>query len=159
MAPGPPDPPERAAATARKRRGTAGTVRTGPRGRGVATGPRGERRSRPSPQNRAPAVATPPRHHRDHPRCVRCWTRYCDASCQLEHWNNGHKKQCKKIARGGGAERFYADAKYKEAAAAAVSRAARNQKVRRVEDRQIVASTPQRQREAICTGCRVLSSR
>ena len=51
---------------------------------------------------------------------MRCHTRYCDAACQHEHWANGHKKKCKKIARGGGAEQFYADKKAKEAAEAAV---------------------------------------
>ena len=51
---------------------------------------------------------------------MRCHTRYCDAACQHEHWANGHKKKCKKIARGGGAEQYYADKKFKEAAEAAV---------------------------------------
>merc|ERR1712091_433200 len=82
-------------------------------------------------------TAPPPRPARSSctASCGRCsnaragTTRYCDASCQLEHWSNGHKKQCKKIARGGGAEQFYADAKYKEAADAAVLRAARESKM------------------------------
>ena len=51
---------------------------------------------------------------------MRCHTRYCDAACQHEHWANGHKKKCKKIARGGGAEQYHADKKFKEAADAAV---------------------------------------
>ena len=48
-------------------------------------------------------------------------TRHCDAACQHEHWANGHKKKCKKIARGGGAEPYHADKKAKEAADAAWS--------------------------------------
>ena len=42
------------------------------------------------------------------PRCVRCHTRYCDSDCQHQHWVDGHKKKCKKIARGGGAEKHAA---------------------------------------------------
>ena len=62
-------------------------------------------------------------------RCGRCRSvHYCDASCQLEHWSNGHKKQCKKIARGGGAEQFYAETKYREALDAAVFGATRESK-------------------------------
>ena len=52
---------------------------------------------------------------------MRCHTRYCDAACQHEHWANGHKKKCKKIARGGGAEQYHADKKAKEAADEAVA--------------------------------------
>ena len=58
---------------------------------------------------------------RGHRLCVRCHTRYCDAACQHEHWANGHKKKCKKIARGGGAEQYHADKKAKEAADEAVA--------------------------------------
>ena len=53
--------------------------------------------------------------------CARCKTLYCSPHCQQEHWNSGHKKQCKKIQRAGGAEQFYADKKFKEAADAAVA--------------------------------------
>ena len=53
-------------------------------------------------------------------RCVRCQTRYCHATCQQDHWRRGHKQMCKKIHRGGGAEQYYADKKYKEAVAEAV---------------------------------------
>ena len=53
--------------------------------------------------------------------CARCKTLYCSPHCQQEHWNTGHKKQCKKIQRAGGAEQFHADAKFKEAADAAVA--------------------------------------
>ena len=47
--------------------------------------------------------------------------RYCSPHCLQEHWNTGHKKKCKKIQRAGGAEQFYANAKFKEAADAAVA--------------------------------------
>ena len=54
-------------------------------------------------------------------QCSRCKTRYCHAECQREHWNvGGHKDLCKKIKKGGGAEQYHADKKYKEAVAAAV---------------------------------------
>ena len=54
-------------------------------------------------------------------QCSRCKTRYCKAECQREHWNvGGHKDLCKKIKKGGGAEQYHADKKYKEAVAEAV---------------------------------------
>ena len=53
--------------------------------------------------------------------CARCKTLYCSPHCQQEHWNTGHKRMCKKIQRAGGAEQFHADAKFKEAADAAVA--------------------------------------
>jgi hypothetical protein len=46
--------------------------------------------------------------------------RYCDATCQHDHWRRGHKQVCKKIHRGGNAEQYHADKKYKEAVAVAV---------------------------------------
>jgi hypothetical protein len=55
---------------------------------------------------------------------VRCHTRYCDSNCQHDHWRRGHKQICKKIHRGGNAEQYNADKKYKEAVAAAVERCA-----------------------------------
>ena len=64
------------------------------------------------------ACAAPLAHNA--PRCVRCWTRYCDSTCQHDHWRRGHKQICKKIHRGGNAEQYYADKKYKEAVAEAV---------------------------------------
>ena len=64
------------------------------------------------------ACAAPLAH--DAPRCVRCWTRYCDSTCQHDHWRRGHKQMCKKIHRGGNAEQYYVDKKYKEAVAEAV---------------------------------------
>ena len=38
----------------------------------------------------------------------------------MDHWGRGHKQMCKKIHRGGNAEQYYADKKYKEAVAVAV---------------------------------------
>ena len=46
--------------------------------------------------------------------------RYCDSTCQHDHWRPGHKQMCKKIHRGGNAEQYHADKKYKEAVAVAV---------------------------------------
>ena len=64
------------------------------------------------------ACAAPLAH--DAPRCVRCKVRYCDSTCQHDHWRRGHKQMCKKIHRGGNAEQYNADKKYKEAVAVAV---------------------------------------
>ena len=68
------------------------------------------------------ACAAPLVH--DAPRCVRCKTRYCDSTCQHDHWRRGHKQICKKIHRGGNAEQYHADKKYKEAVAVAVEKCA-----------------------------------
>jgi hypothetical protein len=46
--------------------------------------------------------------------------RYCNSTCQHDHWRRGHKQMCKKIHRGGNAEQYNADKKYKEAVAVAV---------------------------------------
>ena len=64
------------------------------------------------------ACAAPLAH--DAPRCIRCKLRYCDSTCQHDHWRRGHKQMCKKIHRGGNAEQYHADKKYKEAVAEAV---------------------------------------
>jgi hypothetical protein len=40
--------------------------------------------------------------------------------CRLDHWRRGHKQMCKKIHRGGNAEQYHADKKYKEAVAVVV---------------------------------------
>ena len=64
------------------------------------------------------ACAAPLAHNA--PRCVRCHVRYCNATCQHDHWRRGHKQMCKKIHRGGNAEQYHADKKYKEAVAEAV---------------------------------------
>ena len=69
-----------------------------------------------------PACAAPLAH--DAPRCVRCKLRYCDSTCQHDHWRRGHKQMCKKIHRGGNAEQYNADKKYKEAVAVAVEKCA-----------------------------------
>ena len=45
----------------------------------------------------------------DAKRCSACKVRYCSKECQAAHWQNGHKKLCKKIARHGGVEKFVAD--------------------------------------------------
>ena len=64
------------------------------------------------------ACAAPLAHNA--PRCVRCHTRYCNKTCQHDQWRRGHKQICKRIHRGGNAEQYYADRKYKEAVAEAV---------------------------------------
>ena len=64
------------------------------------------------------ACAAPLAH--DAPRCVRCKLRYCNKTCQHDHWRRGHKQMCKKIHRGGNAEQYNADKKYKEVVAVAV---------------------------------------
>ena len=61
-------------------------------------------------------------------QCSRCQTRYCGATCQQDHWRRGHKQMCKKIHRGGNAEKYYADKKYKEAVAEAVEACAADMK-------------------------------
>ena len=54
-------------------------------------------------------------------QCSRCKTRYCNEACQRQHWERGgHEAVCRRIKRGGGAEQYYADKKYKEAVAVAV---------------------------------------
>jgi len=72
------------------------------------------------------ACAAPLAHNA--PRCVRCHTRYCNKTCQHDHWRRGHKQICKKIFRGGGAEQYHADKKYKEAVAVAVEACAEDVK-------------------------------
>ena len=55
------------------------------------------------------------------PQCGRCQTRYCGRPCQVQHYKEGgHKALCKKIKKGGGAEQYHAEKKYKEAVAVAV---------------------------------------
>ena len=62
------------------------------------------------------------------PRHGRCKTRYCDATCQQDHWRRGHKQICKRIHRGGNAEQYNADKKYKETVAVAVEACAEDTK-------------------------------
>ena len=61
-------------------------------------------------------------------QCGRCKTRYCGPACQEQHWGAGHKDYCRRIKRGGGAEAYHADKKYKEAAALAVENCAEEAK-------------------------------
>ena len=72
------------------------------------------------------ACAAPLAHNA--PRCVRWKTRYCDATCQHDDWRRGHKQICKRIHRGGNAEQYHADKKYKEAVAVAVEACAEDTK-------------------------------
>ncbi|CAH0367994.1 unnamed protein product [Pelagomonas calceolata] len=56
-------------------------------------------------------------------RCGRCSTRYCGPACQKQHWEaGGHDKLCKMIKKGGGAEEYHAEKKYKEAVAVAAEK-------------------------------------
>ena len=49
-------------------------------------------------------------------QCSRCKTLYCSPACQKQHWEEGgHDKLCRKIRKGGGAEQYHADTKFKEA--------------------------------------------
>ena len=59
---------------------------------------------------------------------MRCKIRYCDSTCQHDHWRRGHKQMCKKIHRGGNAEQYNADKKYKEAVAEAAEACAEDTK-------------------------------
>ena len=72
------------------------------------------------------ACAAPLAH--DTPRCVRCKTRYCNSTCQHDHWRRGHKQSFKRIHRGGNAEQYHADNKYKEAVEVAVEACAADTK-------------------------------
>ena len=63
------------------------------------------------------------------PRCGNCKTRYCSRECQKQHWKKGdHKTLCPLIKRGGGAEQYHADKKYKEVVAVAVEKCAEETK-------------------------------
>ena len=58
-------------------------------------------------------------------KCSRCKTRYCGPACQKQHWDaGGHKDFCKLIKKGGGAEQYHANKKFKEAVAIAVEKCA-----------------------------------
>ena len=52
----------------------------------------------------------------------------------MDHWRRGHKQMCKKIHRGGNAEQYHADKKYKEAVAEAVEKCAENQTFSSLDD-------------------------
>ena len=68
--------------------------------------------------NKCASCAKPLEHKA--PRCGNCKTRYCGRECQKRHWKGGHKQICGQIKRGGGAEQYHADKKYKEAVVVAV---------------------------------------
>ena len=53
-------------------------------------------------------------------KCVRCDARYCSQACLRQHPD----EECQSITRGGGAEQYHADKKYKEAVAVAVEECA-----------------------------------
>ena len=62
-------------------------------------------------------------------RCGICKTRYCGQACQKLHWKKGgHKAICQEIKRGGGAEQYNADKKYKVFVAVAVEKCAADTK-------------------------------
>ena len=61
------------------------------------------------------------------PRCGVCKLRYCGRECQKRHWKV-HKPFCPEIKRGGGAEQYNADKKYKEFVAVAVEKCAADTK-------------------------------
>jgi hypothetical protein len=62
-------------------------------------------------------------------QCSRCKTRYCGPECQKTHWEEGgHDKLCRKIRKGGGAEQYHADTRYKEALKVAVEKCAEDVK-------------------------------
>ena len=62
-------------------------------------------------------------------QCSRCKTRYCGPECQKTHWEEGgHDKLCRKIRKGGGAEQYHAETKYKEALKVAVEKCAEDTK-------------------------------
>ena len=65
------------------------------------------------------AVCAAPLAH-DAPRCVRCQLRYCSQDCQQHYWRSGHQENCEIIHRGGDAEQYHAEKKYKWAVAVAV---------------------------------------
>ena len=71
------------------------------------------------------AACAAPLAHDHKKRCSRCKTRYCNEACQRAHWERGgHEALCRRIKRGGGAEQYHADKKYKEAVAVAVEKCA-----------------------------------
>ena len=74
------------------------------------------------------------------PRCGDCHTRYCGRECQKQHWKDGgHNKDiCKKIKRGGGAEKYHADTKCAEAVAVAVEKCADDTKGKRMKSEYFV---------------------
>jgi hypothetical protein len=75
------------------------------------------------------AACAAPLAHDHKKRCSRCKTRYCNEACQRAHWERGgHEAICRRIKRGGGAEQYHTDKKYKEAVAVAVEACAEDTK-------------------------------
>jgi tetratricopeptide (TPR) repeat protein len=75
------------------------------------------------------AVCANPLAHDAPAHCVNCQTRYCSDRCLRYHSHRGgHDDACDEIASGGGAERYHADKKYKEAVATAVEACAEDTK-------------------------------
>ena len=68
------------------------------------------------------AACAAPLDHDAPTRCVRCRTRYCSATCLNNHAHRGDHddEKCAEIERGGGAEQYHADRRYKEAVAVEV---------------------------------------
>jgi len=95
------------------------------------------------------ACAAPLAH--DAPWCVRCKTRYCDSTCQHDHWRRGHKQICKKVHRGGNAEQYHANNKYKEAIAVAVEECADDTKGQKCYI--CLEAVHSRTREGLVRGC------
>ena len=75
------------------------------------------------------AVCAAPLAHDAPHRCVRCQLRYCSQDCQQHHWRRrGHEENCEIIHRGGDAEQYHAEKKYKWAVAVAVAKCAEDTK-------------------------------
>ena len=84
----------------------SGLRRGGARGApsvGAAGSPQGRSDTPLGPRGRATAgrsTIAARRHRRDPTdRCVRCHTRYCNATCQHAHWKDGHKLCRRKLRR------------------------------------------------------------
>jgi len=78
------------------------------------------------------ACAAPLAYDANH--CARCETRYCSDACFHDHWRRGHEQICEEIHRGGNAEQYHADKKYKEAVAEAVEACAEDTSAPRPRD-------------------------
>ena len=59
---------------------------------------------------------------------MRCQLRYCSQDCQQHYWSSGHQENCEIIHRGGDAEQYHAEKKYKWAVAVAVEACAADTK-------------------------------
>ena len=74
------------------------------------------------------AVCAAPLAHDAPYQCVPCQLRYCSHDCQRHHWLSGHQENCEIIHRGGDAEQYHAEKKYKWAVAVAVEACAADTK-------------------------------